>query len=246
MRNKDAWKPSKYVYKKGRLIASRDRSEVGVGSRFAADLIAGLYGAYLPRYAQGRLIDLGCGKVPLYEAYRDSVTDTICVDWSFSPHRNEYSDYECDLTQTLPFRDGEFDTLILSDVLEHIPEPAKLWQEMHRIAAPQGKVIMNVPFYYPLHEEPYDYYRYSEHALRRFAQLAEFRILFLKPLGGSPEIITDMFAKHLPFIPLVGPGLSLAVQCLAGACLKTGIGRRLSEQTSRKLPFGYFLVAEKL
>ena len=40
MRNKEKWKPSKYIYKKGRLIASRDPKEVGISSRLIADLIA--------------------------------------------------------------------------------------------------------------------------------------------------------------------------------------------------------------
>jgi len=245
MKNRDSWKPSKYVYRKGKLRASRDRSEVGAGSRLAADLVAGLYGTYVPQYARGKLVDLGCGKVPLFEAYGGQVTENTCVDWPFSRHQNRYSDVVCDLNRPLPFPDGAFDTIILSDVLEHIPEPEKLWQEMHRIASVRGKLIMNVPFYYPLHEQPHDYYRYSEHALRRFARQAGFTVLVLKPVGGSLEIMVDMLAKHLQFIPLIGRPLCLALQHSAYAFIRTRVGSRLSERTAQSLPFGYFLVAEK-
>ena len=61
MKNKENWKPSKYVWKKSKLIASRDKKQVGVGSRLMADIIAGYYEKYLPKYAHGRLLDLGCG-----------------------------------------------------------------------------------------------------------------------------------------------------------------------------------------
>ena len=56
---------------------------------------------------------------------------------------------------------------------------------------------MNVPFYYWLHERPHDYYRYTEYALRRFAETAGFNFLLIKTLGGVPEIIADILAKNL-------------------------------------------------
>jgi len=157
MKNKDKWKASKYVYRNGRLASSKDLREVKAGSRLVADLVAVLYDTYIPKYATGKLIDLGCGKVPLFEAYKNYVMDNICVDWENTAHKNEYLDFECDLTKKMPFHDDEFDTLILSDVLEHIPQPEKLWQEMYRILSPKGKIILNVPFCYALHEEPHDY-----------------------------------------------------------------------------------------
>jgi len=126
MKHKDKWTPSKFVYRKGKLISSRNPKEVGVGSRLIADITATLYDTYIPKYAKGKLIDLGCGKVPLFEAYRKYVTDNVCVDWENTRQRNEYLDYEYDITKNLPFKDGEFDTIILSDVLEHIPQPEKI------------------------------------------------------------------------------------------------------------------------
>jgi SAM-dependent methyltransferase len=245
MKNADRWTPSKFVYRGGRLMASRDRAKVRVGSRLMTDLIAAVYDTYLPQYARGRLIDLGCGRVPLFEAYRDHITDHVCVDWANTEHRNEFIDQECDLTRALPFQDGAFDTIILSDVLEHIPEPEALWREMFRILRPQGKVLMNTPFYYCLHEAPYDFYRYTEFALRRFADRTGFRILVLKPLGGAPEILADLFAKHLQFIPLIGRPCAMCVQALTRAFVQTAPGRMVSQKTTRGFPFGYFLVAEK-
>ncbi|MBF0458245.1 MAG: class I SAM-dependent methyltransferase [Nitrospirae bacterium] len=245
MRNKDKWAPTKYVYRKGKLMASRDQNEVRSRTRLLVDLTASLYDAYLSKYARGRLLDLGCGKVPLYEAYREYVTDTICVDWGNSLNTSEYIDKECDLTEPLPFEDGEFDTLILSDVLEHIPQPELLWQEMSRILKPGGNLFLNVPFFFWLHETPYDYYRYTEFALRRFAERTGFRLVVLKSLGGTPEILTDLIAKHVYIIPLFGKWLATSMQVMTALFLRTSFGRRCSERTSKQFPLGYFLVAEK-
>ena len=129
MREVQKWAPSKYVFRNGRLSASRNPEEVGVGSRLITDLVAGYYQNNLPLHANGRLLDLGCGRVPLYELYRNHVTDTICVDWKNAFHNSTHLDLESDLSKRLPFEDEEFDTIILSDVLEHIQIPGIfLWK----------------------------------------------------------------------------------------------------------------------
>jgi SAM-dependent methyltransferase len=147
MQNQEEWKPSRFVYKGGKLSASRDGAEVSLSSRLIVDIVAGFYDRNLKQHARGRLLDLGCGKVPLYATYRELVTDAICVDWGNTEHKNRHLDRELDLTNNLPFRDDEFDTIILSDVLEHIPVPEHLWKEMARILSKNGKIIMNVPFF---------------------------------------------------------------------------------------------------
>ena len=210
-----------------------------------ADIIADFYDRALKQHARGRLLDLGCGKVPFYGVYRALVTDTICVDWANTRHKNRYLDREVDLTGDLPFDDNEFDTIILSDVLEHIPAPEFLWKEMTRILSCNGKVIMNVPFFYWLHEEPRDYYRYTEHALRRFVELSGMRVIQLTPIGGAPEIIADLIAKNIVRLPKLGHSASLFTQWCAWHFTRTSIGRKVSDETSRLCPLGYFMIAEK-
>lgn len=244
MRNKDRWAPSKFVFKKGKLVASRNLREVAGSSRLMTDIIASHYDSHIPRYVSGKLIDLGCGRVPLYEAYKRHVDDNICVDWKNTFHRNEFVDYECNLAEHLPFGEEEFDTIILSDVLEHIERPEQLWQEMARILRPGGKILMNVPFFYWLHEEPYDYYRYTSFVLKRFAENAGFEIIHLEATGGTPEILADILAKHIQIIPLVGTGLAISIQFVASFLIKI-MGKKLSNKTATKYPFGYFMVAEK-
>jgi SAM-dependent methyltransferase len=226
-------------------MASRNPEEVAFGDRFIADLVASQYDVYLPRYARGRLVDLGCGKVPFYAAYRDYADEVICVDWANSANKSEHLDYECDLSQTLPFHNSEFDTILLSDVLEHIPEPEGLWQEMNRILSTDGVVLLNVPFFFRLHEEPYDYYRYTEHALRRFAEKHGFEVLILQSVGGSPEVFTDLLGKHVRFVPAIGPKLVDLVHTATHAFLATSLGKKVSQSTSHTFPLGYFMVARK-
>ncbi|MFQ5718240.1 MAG: methyltransferase domain-containing protein [Acidobacteriota bacterium] len=246
MRHPDRWVPTKFVYERGKLVASRDPVEVGVGSRLIANLVASLYDRHLRTHARGHLLDLGCGKVPLHEAYRPFIQSSTCVDWQNTLHPNDLLDHECDLTQQLIFEDNSFDTIILSDVLEHIPRPMFLWSEMGRVLRPGGKILLNVPFYYWLHETPHDYYRFTEYALRRFAHASGFTTVVLVPVGGAPEIVADITAKNLVrFLPRTGGHLAAAVQYATRVLLKAHVVKRLSELTGKRSPLGYFMVAEK-
>lgn len=246
MRNASQWRPSKYVQRRGRWRASHDAREVGVGSRLVADLVAARYDAALPRYARGRLADLGCGKVPLYGAYRGLVGSVTCIDWAASPHGALHLDCEADLSRPpLPFADASFDTLIVSDVLEHVPEPRRLWAEMARLLAPGGHALVNVPFLYGLHEEPHDYFRYTSFALERFAAQAGFEVIALDAVGGSVDVLGDLLAKHLARLPLAGPPLAAAVQALALAFGRGAVGARARRRTAVKFPLGYFMVCRR-
>jgi SAM-dependent methyltransferase len=245
MQYPERWTPSKYVQRRGRWTASRDSQELGVGSRLIAASVMSLYERYLPEFARGRLIDLGCGKVPLYGAYRRLVSDVTCVDWALSPHPSEHLDHRLDLTAPLPFAAAAFDTIILSDVLEHVPAPERLWGELARLLAPGGHALVNVPFLYGIHEAPHDYGRYTEFALRRFAAQAGLEVPVLVAVGGSADVLVDLLAKHLAHLPLFGAPLAAALQSLQLFVNRRAWGRRLAERTGTRFPLGYFMVAER-
>ena len=201
-------------------MGSRDPGEVGISSRLMADIVAAHYDLHLKQHVRGRLIDLGCGKVPLYAAYKDLSSSWVCVDWGNALQKNIHLDYECDLNQPLPLPSDTFDTVILSDVLEHLSKPGLVWQEMARILTPGGKVIMNVPFYYCIHAAPYDFFRYTEYALHDFAQSAGFKVVLLKPMGGVPEIFADLLAKTFNLIPWPGKYLAIITQKTCALLIK--------------------------
>lgn len=245
MKDAGSWRPSKYVLRRGKLRASHDTAEVGVASRLVADLVATRYGAYLPEYARGRLVDLGCGKVPLYGAYRDLVETVTCVDWGNTLHPNSHLDCEASLSDPLPFGAAAFDTIVLSDVLEHIEEPRALWGEMTRVLAPGGCIVLNVPFLYRVHEAPHDYYRYTEFALRRFAEQTNLRVRVLDPVGGALDVAADTLGKIVSVIPLLGSLLARFIQWSAWQFGRTSFGERVRRSSATAFPLGYFVVAEK-
>jgi SAM-dependent methyltransferase len=245
LRNVERWRPTKFVRMGNVLRASRVQADVSLSSRFAADIVAPHYQRAIRTHAHGRLLDMGCGQVPLYDTYRDLVSENICIDWLNTACVNPYLDYTVDLTGVLPFEIGSFDTVLLTDVLEHIPEPTHLMSEIARILRPGGKLILGVPFFYWLHEVPHDYYRYTEFALRRFCQLSGLRVIDIVAYGGLPEVILDLFSKGLNFFPRPLTALLRPLHVLASSLCRIRAVQKLSERTKSGFPLGYLLVAEK-
>jgi len=245
MKNADRWRPSKFELVGDRLRASRDVREVSPGSRLNTDLLAEEFAAAIPLYARGRLLDLGCGKVPLYGAYRAHVADVTCVDWAGSLHGNEHVDRFADLNDRIDENDAAFDTVILSDVLEHIYEPRRLTAEVARVLRPDGHLLLSVPFFYWVHESPHDYHRYTEFALRRMTEEVGLTVVHLRAYGGTPEILGDLLAKTLLHYTRFGKTASQLAQWAAVTLRRTRFGARLSQRSAGAFPLGYFLVARK-
>jgi SAM-dependent methyltransferase len=243
MQNVARWRPTKFVVRDGKLRATRDASELAASSRLVADLVAEFYGRAFATHARGRLLDMGCGKAPFFEAYRSHVSTVECIDWVQGPHGSDYLDQACDLTGTIPYADGSFDTILLSDVLEHLPEPMNCWLEMNRLLDTGGKVLLNVPFYYQIHEAPHDYYRYTEFALKRFAEASGFKVEELTSIGGALEVLADLTAKLLAGVKLAP--LAIAIQAMARGFGRTSLGSRIASFTGRRFPLGYVMVAVK-
>ncbi len=55
-----------------------------------------------------------------------------------------------DITKPLPFENDYFDTVYLGEIIEHVWEPRKLLEEVHRVLKKEGVVIIDTPHVYAL------------------------------------------------------------------------------------------------
>jgi SAM-dependent methyltransferase len=240
MKNPHLWQPSKFVYTRRGLAASPDPEEIAIRSRIIGNLSAAAYERVLTKHATGALLDAGCGKVPLYEVYRNLVSEVVCVDWANTFHPNPHLDLEADLNQGIPFPDGRFDTVVSTDVLEHLANPNLFWAEVTRVLRPSGKVIVGVPFLYWLHEPPHDHYRYTRYRLSGFCDENGLSVLSLEEYGGPLAVVLDVIGKNLP-----GTRLAEVYQFCGTFLLDSPVGRYIEHRRRHLFPLGYCLVAQK-
>ena len=94
-----------------------------------------------------------------------------------------------DIVAGLPLPDESADVVVLSNVLEHIPEPRAVLAHCHRILRPGGKVLILVPFFIKIHQEPYDYLRYTHFMLRYVLGREGFEKVRVDPSGNIVDVM---------------------------------------------------------
>lgn len=193
MKNKNNWKPTIYLVKNDKLEINYKK--LSQGSYIPIKIGEDINNSILRKYLKGKMLDLGCGNVPYYEFYKDYIDENICVDWENTLHKNELLDIECDITQPLPFKDNEFDSILSSAVLEHLYNPIDCIKECNRILKPGGYFILSSNFSYWEHEAPFDYLRHSQYFFQRVAKENNFIIKEIIPCGDGLCCIADITRK---------------------------------------------------
>jgi hypothetical protein len=116
----------------------------------------------------------------------------------------------------IPFADRFFGLVLAAQVLEHTSRPWLVASEMQRVTQLGGVIHIEVPFGFPYHGAPYDFYRFTPSALRFL--FAESELLELDITEGSfssaavflSNSVVGLFgAKRLRQAALVGTRLGL-------------------------------------
>lgn len=97
----------------------------------------------------------------------------------------DYGDvsYVCDL-KSIPVEDNRFDVIICTQVLEHVNEPLEVLKEFHRVLKNSGTLYLTAPLYYPEHEVPYDFFRYTQFGHQHIFNKCGFHIQTIEWMEG--------------------------------------------------------------
>ena len=121
-----------------------------------------------------RVLDAGSGRAPYRKLFGHAAYET--ADFvAVKGKKYREPDYVCDLA-AIPVEDARFDHVLLTQVLEHIPEPAVVLAELHRVMKPGGTLWLTAPLFYAEHERPYDFFRYTRYGLQHLLEGAGFSV----------------------------------------------------------------------
>jgi len=144
---------------------------------------------------KGKTLDVGCGTKP-YEKYFNS-TEYIGLEVENTINKDEKKVDIFYKGDKIPFPDKEFDSVITSQVLEHVFNPQQFLSEINRVIKPKSKLLLTVPFIWDEHEQPFDYGRYSSFGLKDLLEKNGFLIIkHIKSLNNIAAVF-QMFNAYI-------------------------------------------------
>jgi SAM-dependent methyltransferase/uncharacterized protein YbaR (Trm112 family) len=136
-----------------------------ISANISADTNCGRVVEILLKRSRNPLVLVIGGSVlgPGVDCFADNPSiDLVESDVSFGPRTN----LVCD-AHDIPFEDGSFDGVIIQAVLEHVIDPYRCCEEIHRILMPEGVVYAETPFMQQVHGGRYDFTRFTHLGHRR-------------------------------------------------------------------------------
>jgi SAM-dependent methyltransferase len=131
----------------------------------------------------GTVYDLGCGTRPYEADIMQSAEKYIGVDWTNTLHQ-QVADIMADLNDVLPIPDSVADNVVSFQVLEHLSEPQIALNQAFRILKNGGGIFISVPFQWHVHEEPWDFFRYTKYGLAHMLQKSGFSQIEVEAVSG--------------------------------------------------------------
>ncbi len=156
--------------------------------------------ALIRAHASGRCLDAGAGRSPWRALLESRGVAVLSLDVEA---RGPGVDLVADLQQMPELPSASFDTIVCTQVLEHLPRPGAALSEIARVLRPGGALILSAPHLSMLHELPHDYFRFTAEGLRVLIEAQGLEVVEIRPSGG--------------LVAFVGHPLSLALLTTLGA-----------------------------
>ena len=154
----------------------------------------------LATFSKGQyILDIGCGD----QRYRKYVRAGITyLGMDYAQTRNTFysktamPDIIGDV-RAIPLESNCIDYILCTEVLEHVNSTSRAMAEVSRVLKPAGRLIMTVPFIFPGHDYPYDYYRFTVEGIKFVCKQADLKIDKTVTLGGLGTIFVDLLDRVL-------------------------------------------------
>lgn len=143
------------------------------------------------------ILDIGCGENPYY--HKAIQSRIICSD--IKPTKKTH--FIANAMQ-LPVKKGRFDGIININSLYYYSSPKKAIKEFSDALKKNGKLVLMMPFMYPIHDAPDDKCRFTKYGIIELLK-SDFNIKTIKTIGGIFNLPAVFFHSLMKGIPLMAP-----------------------------------------
>ncbi len=142
-------------------------------------------------YITGRVLDVGGGEFLRYKNLFSCDAYT-CMDVSGGVGVDVIGSAD-----NIPFGIETFDSVVSTQVFEHLAFPEKSAQEIYRVVKRGGHVLITVPQWNELHSEPHDYWRYTRFGVSTLFERNGFETITYEQRGGFYTTLAQMRIRFM-------------------------------------------------
>ena len=149
-----------------------------------------------PAPLEGRALDVGCGRQPFRKELESIGYSYTGVDVQQNPEG--MVDIICAIDEALPVEltiNGRFNFVLCTEVMEHVADWDMAFRNLATLVAEGGRLLITCPHFYQLHEEPYDFWRPTLHALKYFADRVGFQAVQQEAAGDAWDVLGTLLAN---------------------------------------------------
>lgn len=126
----------------------------------------------------GDVLDIGCGSFDRYsELFPFKKYLKMDIDKSNNPDI-------VGKAESIPLPDNSVDSIVCTQVLGDVYDLKKSFAEFYRVLKPGGKILITESLTAAMHDEPYDFWRFTNYSLEKLFQGGGFRVLESERRGG--------------------------------------------------------------
>lgn len=137
-----------------------------------------------------KVLDVGAQNSPYKKYFKKA--SYLTQDIEQNSEKN--IDFIGDICEGIPeIKDGSFDFIICTQVLEHLKEPKNAFQEFNRILKKDGQLYLTTHLCFEEHMIPNDFFRFTKYGLRYLGESTGFNVVHILPHGGIFQLIALIF-----------------------------------------------------
>jgi len=172
---------------------------------------------------------------------------------SIGLHTQSYDYGTLDITSdiiNIPREDESFDNILCSEVLEHVPYPAKVIRELSRLLKKNGTLILTAPFCSLTHFAPQHYSTgFNGYWYNKILPKEGLQVISMQPYGDYFQYLSQELHRLTQVASTYSKNFGLTDE--EGKTLEDSINllERLGQKGNKSwqlLCFGYMVVAKKI
>jgi SAM-dependent methyltransferase len=138
----------------------------------------------------GKVVDVGCGQGPFKHLVRPDKAKYIGLDFTganaFGYNNPEVVYFD---GKNIPFDTDSIDSVVCTEVLEHVEDAQVLVDEMYRVLKPGNRAVISIPWSARYHYIPFDFHRFTPARLKNM--FAAFSSTTVEPRGTDITVIVS-------------------------------------------------------